>query len=223
MVFVDQVPVPGIPSVNVDDAAGEVRSQHLVDLGHRRIGIVNRDHADNPGWWPPRQRRARVASGCWAGPTRWTQLAAADPDPSRCDLRVGGWRGRAAEDADAHAVRELLELLDRPTAAAVLLRRDGLPGGADRRGRGCGCPRTCRWWASTTARCRMRRLSPRAPGREREGRAAPRRRRRSRRPGPGRRRAARSESCCPPSSWSGTAPHRRPAERGAAGVPSRAC
>jgi DNA-binding LacI/PurR family transcriptional regulator len=42
LVFVDQDPVPGIPSVNVDDRAGaRAAAQHLVDLGHRRIGIVN--------------------------------------------------------------------------------------------------------------------------------------------------------------------------------------
>jgi DNA-binding LacI/PurR family transcriptional regulator len=42
LVFVDQDPVPGIPSVNVDDRAGaRAAAQHLVDLGHRRVGIVN--------------------------------------------------------------------------------------------------------------------------------------------------------------------------------------
>ena len=49
MVFVDQVPVPGIPSVNVDDRGGaRAAAQHLVDLGHRRIGIVNRDARGQP-------------------------------------------------------------------------------------------------------------------------------------------------------------------------------
>ena len=42
LVFVDQDPVPGIPSVNVDDRGGaRAAAQHLVDLGHRRIGIVS--------------------------------------------------------------------------------------------------------------------------------------------------------------------------------------
>lgn len=41
MVFVDQVPAAGIPSVNVDDRAGaRAAAQHLVDLGHQRIAIV---------------------------------------------------------------------------------------------------------------------------------------------------------------------------------------
>ena len=41
IVFVDQAAAPGVPSVNVDDRVGaRAAAQHLVDLGHRRIGIV---------------------------------------------------------------------------------------------------------------------------------------------------------------------------------------
>ena len=41
LVFVDQYPSPDIPSINVDDRGGARRAaQHLVDLGHRRIGIL---------------------------------------------------------------------------------------------------------------------------------------------------------------------------------------
>lgn len=41
LVYVDQVPVVDIDSVNVDDRAGAaLAAQHLVDLGHRRVGIV---------------------------------------------------------------------------------------------------------------------------------------------------------------------------------------
>ncbi len=40
--FVDQEPMVGISSVNVDDRDGaRAAAQHLVGLGHRRIGIVN--------------------------------------------------------------------------------------------------------------------------------------------------------------------------------------
>jgi len=44
LVFVDQVPAPGITSVNVDDRAGAAAAAlHLVELGHRRIDIVNKN------------------------------------------------------------------------------------------------------------------------------------------------------------------------------------
>jgi DNA-binding LacI/PurR family transcriptional regulator len=41
LVMVDQDPVTGIPSINVDDRAGaRAAAQHLVDLGHRRVAIL---------------------------------------------------------------------------------------------------------------------------------------------------------------------------------------
>ncbi len=41
MVFIDQDPVDEIPSVNVADRAGaRASAQHLIDLGHRRIGFA---------------------------------------------------------------------------------------------------------------------------------------------------------------------------------------
>ena len=42
IVFVDQDPTPDVPSVNVDDRGGaRLAAEHLIDLGHGRIGIVN--------------------------------------------------------------------------------------------------------------------------------------------------------------------------------------
>jgi DNA-binding LacI/PurR family transcriptional regulator len=41
LVFIDQVPADGVPAVNVADRDGaRAAAQHLVDLGHRRVGIV---------------------------------------------------------------------------------------------------------------------------------------------------------------------------------------
>lgn len=41
LVLIDQEPVPGVASVNVDDRGGaRLAAGHLLELGHRRIGIV---------------------------------------------------------------------------------------------------------------------------------------------------------------------------------------
>jgi DNA-binding LacI/PurR family transcriptional regulator len=41
LVFVDQTPVPGYDSVNIDDRGGaRLAAEHVTELGHRRVGIV---------------------------------------------------------------------------------------------------------------------------------------------------------------------------------------
>ena len=50
MVFVDQAPAAGIPSINIDDRSGaRAAAQHVIDLGHRRVGIVTTGFAGEFG------------------------------------------------------------------------------------------------------------------------------------------------------------------------------
>jgi DNA-binding LacI/PurR family transcriptional regulator len=111
MVFVDQAPVKGIPSVNVDDRGGaREAAQHLVDLGHRHIGVVVSVPAgpygvvdqplDGPLGHPVRQRLLG-----WLDVLKAEQLA---PIVVRIPL--------SDNEACVEAARTLLQRDDRPTA-----------------------------------------------------------------------------------------------------------
>jgi DNA-binding LacI/PurR family transcriptional regulator len=44
LVYVDQVPRAGAPSINIDDRGGaRAAAQHVIDLGHRRVALVSLD------------------------------------------------------------------------------------------------------------------------------------------------------------------------------------
>lgn len=101
VVTVDQTPTEGIPAVNVDDVGGaRAAAQHLLDLGHRRVGIVTLGAAGEAGSQPAVQR----AQG-------WREaLSAAGVDPvvALADFRPV---------TNAHeAATSLLDRPDRPTA-----------------------------------------------------------------------------------------------------------
>ncbi len=50
LVYVDQTPVPGASSVNVDDRAGaRAAAEHVVELGHRRVAILTSEKAGPHG------------------------------------------------------------------------------------------------------------------------------------------------------------------------------
>ena len=107
VVYVDQDPARSVASVNVDDRSGaRAAAQHLVDLGHRRVGILTPTtdfHA----------QRERVLG--------WTDaLSAAGVEPQVV--------GRPLLDADGayDEARRLLDREDRPTA--VLCFSDVLAG-----------------------------------------------------------------------------------------------
>jgi len=110
IVYVDQVPAAGIPSINIDDRSGAcAAAQHLVDLGHRRVGIVI-SNMKGP---------AEVV----------TDASSAENHVIR--QRMLGWLdalhavgieptvvqdGDSDDDADFAAARLLLDMDDRPTA-----------------------------------------------------------------------------------------------------------
>jgi DNA-binding LacI/PurR family transcriptional regulator len=102
-VAVDQNRRDGVPGVNVDDRGGaRAAAQHLVDLGHRRVGILTLEvtSGDPALNYPSRERMLG-----WRGP-----LDGAGIEPT---IRTVGYR--PAGDAQARAV-ELLSAADRPTA-----------------------------------------------------------------------------------------------------------
>lgn len=101
VVTVDQVPTDGVPAVNVDDAGGaRAAAQHLLDLGHRRVGILTLTPSGGVGNQPAVQRGLG-----WHEP-----LAQAGVEP--VEVRAAFRPVTAAYDA-AHA---LLDRPDRPTA-----------------------------------------------------------------------------------------------------------
>jgi DNA-binding LacI/PurR family transcriptional regulator len=122
IVFVDQVPVTGIPSVNVDDRGGaRAAAQHVVDLGHRRIAVVTRElERDDPA----------IVAATLSGELHvshqrmlgWTDaLAAAGIEPVvvRESVRPPDWASGAVERPEQVAAREVRAALagpDRPTA-----------------------------------------------------------------------------------------------------------
>jgi DNA-binding LacI/PurR family transcriptional regulator len=106
LVSVDRYPTPNTPSVNVDDRAGaRAAAQHLVDLGHIRVGIVTLrssydvDHVPNQNW-PTRERLLG-----------WRD--ALEPAGIEPVVRSARYRPHLAVESIA---RELLDTPDRPTA-----------------------------------------------------------------------------------------------------------
>ena len=111
LVTVDQEALPGRPSINVDDRAGaRAAAQHVIDLGHRRVGLLNLHpvQEDSPEstpvdapWNPPASER----DAGWRA-----ALSAAGIEPA---VELAAFRPvTAAYDA----ARRLLQRPDRPTA-----------------------------------------------------------------------------------------------------------
>jgi DNA-binding LacI/PurR family transcriptional regulator len=111
LVYVDQDAPADAPSVNVDDRGGaRVAAQHLVDLGHRRVGIVSSDvHGPYDVLVePPLATDRHVSRERMLG---WTDaLSAAGIEP----LVVR--QALAPEDGAYQAAQVLLDLAEPPTA-----------------------------------------------------------------------------------------------------------
>ncbi len=131
LVFVDQDPMPGVPSVNVDDRGGaRAAARHAIELGHRRVGIVTHTTAGTTA------ADAAVDLAVQAHPQRQRLLGWQDA------LREEGIRPTFAyvtshdEEAAAQAARALLAADDRPSA--ILCYSDLLAVGVLRAARSLG-------------------------------------------------------------------------------------
>jgi len=115
---------PGMFSVRIDDvAAATTAVNHLLSLGHRRIGLIGGDTDDPMRFTPPHHRGTGYRQALLA--------AGVEPDPA---LSVLGYFTVQGGEA---AMCQLLELADRPTAvfaesdemaygAIMAIRRRGL-------------------------------------------------------------------------------------------------
>jgi DNA-binding LacI/PurR family transcriptional regulator len=111
LVTVDQDPIPGVPSVNVDDRAGaRAAAEHVVELGHRRVGLLLRSLDGSIGVVD------RLETSVKGHPQRQRLLGWLDA------LQAAGIRPVAANTPDNSseacrtAARELLTIPQRPTA-----------------------------------------------------------------------------------------------------------
>jgi len=92
-----------LPRVEVDDRAiGALATHHLLDLGHRRIGMVRTSDTDGSAWSADRRRLAGFRDAL--------RLRGLDPDPSY--VVAEPFSGRAG----ARGLSRLLDLPEPPTA-----------------------------------------------------------------------------------------------------------
>src|SRR6266550_4381507 len=126
LVYVDQVPAPGIASINIDDRLGaRAAAQHIVDLGHKRVAIVTAGAEGEFGIVTDPQKAA-VAYPERQRLLGWLDaLGAAEIKPT-----VVRQPHADAQEAGYSAAQTLLENHSRPTA--VLCFSDALARGVIR-------------------------------------------------------------------------------------------
>jgi DNA-binding LacI/PurR family transcriptional regulator len=113
LVFVDQEPVRGFNSINVDDRAGaKAAAQHIVDLGHRRIGLVTLTIDGERGLLPS----PAAASGGY--PSRHRMLGWLDAlEPAGIEPEVA--QAIHNDDRDAEDMATLLLAANDPPTAVL--------------------------------------------------------------------------------------------------------
>ncbi len=104
IVTVDQLPIDGLPSINVDDRTGaRLGAQHLVDLGHRRISILTLAREDT-------QDRNAAHVPAYDRMNGWRDVL----EPAGIEPQVAEGVYLSPEPSYA-AARALLDRPDRPT------------------------------------------------------------------------------------------------------------
>ena len=70
-------PLTSVPGIHIDHrAGGRLAAEHLLGLGHRRIGIIDGRMPDKPGAWMWEHRTQGLRSA--------VRAAGLDIDPARC-------------------------------------------------------------------------------------------------------------------------------------------
>lgn len=121
VVAVDLGTIPGVPSVGIDDrAAAAIAARHLLELGHRRFGIIGLE-LQNDGYVGPvtEERRANVAF-----PICLERILGYEDSLEAAGLPAGSWAIEECcgnqEQSGVDAALKLLSAPDRPTALLAM-------------------------------------------------------------------------------------------------------
>lgn len=129
-VLIDAAPRPGIPSVGVDDRAGaRAAAQHLLDLGHRRIGVVSLCFAPDslegrltsagqtgPGYHVTRQRLEGYRAALEAAAIDWDRL----PIYQHAGVPNQGAPDISGAESGYRLAPYLLDQVERPTGILAM-------------------------------------------------------------------------------------------------------
>jgi DNA-binding LacI/PurR family transcriptional regulator len=130
IVTVDQVPVDDAGSVNVDDLTGaRLAAEHVVGLGHRRIGILTSSPVDSPDHASSAKLPGRERMTGWLAVLDEAGIEPVVAETQYLD-REGSYR----------AARGLLEREDRPTALLCIADSIAIPAMAAARDLGLRVP-----------------------------------------------------------------------------------